>query len=552
MKFKWPRSRSLQLKFFIGTLLLTAASLTLLVFNGMHVFKREMLQQSEKNMRQYASLLDLAISKNLVSEDYAPLQTLLEDAMAKHNFCYLAIQDTRGETLVAAGIEKTQALPSLDTDITDEDFNGCFDSVLPLTRNAQPFGALRFGVPIGTRDNLTRQFIEQLLWLSLLWISLFVIGLYFVLHWLNKPLRTLTDASNLIAAGNLDVNLPSAPSPDEVGQLSDAFRRMVGMLRERIEQQKTYASQLSLERARLDTLLSIMPVGVLFADGAHLIQFCNSEFRNLWKLGKDEKVVGCIDTELLSRLHSQVVHAEVAMVSVNKSIEMHVASQPFDIELKSGGTIRARSCPVPDETGKRHIGRVWLCEDVTNEHQHLQYFQFLSERDALTGLCNRHRFEDDLARLLAQSQRNSSRLTLLFFDLDDFKPVNDTHGHAAGDTVLKAVGKILTEQVRRNEIVCRLGGDEFAMLVPEAELQDIEMLAQRIIEIISQSPFKFDGHEVRLSCSAGIAFYPDHADTASTLMQHADRAMYQAKAAGKNAWRVYTPSPPGQSKLTPQ
>lgn len=544
----WPRSRSLQLKFFIGTLLLTAVSLSALVFNGLQVFEREMLQRTEKNIRQYASLLDLAISESLQTGDYMPLQLLLQDAVARHNFCYLAFQDTHGEIQVAAGIARDQPLPPLDTDIAASNADSCFDSVLPLTRNAQPFGALRFGVPLGARDNLTRQFNEQLLWLSLLWLCLFAIALYFVLHWLNKPLRALTEASNLIAAGNLDVHLPSALSPDEVGQLNDAFRRMVSMLRERIEQQHAYASQLFSERAHLDALLSIMPVGVLFADGAHRIQYCNSQFRHMWKLGADEKIVGCIDTELLSRLHSQVVQAEVALVAVNKSIEMHVASQPFDIELKNGGIIRARSCPVPDESAKRHIGRVWLCEDVTNEHQHLRYFQFLSERDALTGLCNRHRFEDDLARLLAQAQRNGTRLTLLFFDLDDFKPVNDTYGHAAGDIVLKEVGKILTEQVRRNEIVCRLGGDEFAMLVPDAGQPDIETLAQRIIETISQSPFKFDGHEVRLCCSAGIAFYPEHADAAATLMQHADRAMYQAKAAGKNAWHVYTPSPPGHTK----
>ena len=364
----WSRSRSLQLKFFIGTLLLTAVSLSLLVFNGLHVFKRDMLQQTEKNTRQYAMLLDLAISKGLVEGNYASLQKLLEDALSKHNFCYLAIQNTQGETLAAAGIALGQPLPPLDTDIAESDDNSCFDSVLPLTANSRPFGALRFGVAVGTRDNLTQQLIQQLFWISMLWLCLFAVALYFVLRWLTKPLRRLTEASNLIALGNLDVNLPNIRSLDEVGQLNSAFRSMVNMLRSRIERQNMYAQQLFVERARLDALLSIMPVGVLFADGAHRIQYCNSHFRRLWKLSEDEKIVGCIDTELLSRLHSQVVQAEIALNSVNKSIEMHVASQPFDIELKNGGTIRARSCPVPDETGKHHIGRVWLCEDVTNEH----------------------------------------------------------------------------------------------------------------------------------------------------------------------------------------
>ena len=90
------------------------------------------------------------------------------------------------------------------------------------------------------------------------------------------------------------------------------------------------------------------------------------------------------------------------------------------------------------------------------------------------------------------------------------------------------------------------------MLVPDAGHHDIEALAQWVIETISLLPFDFEGQDVHLCCSAGIAFYPDHSDTSASLMQHADHAMYQAKHAGKNAWRIYTPPPPRQSNLPSQ
>ena len=544
----WPQSRSLQLKYFVGILLLTAACLSLLLINGLHVFERDRLQQIEKASRQYALLLDLAISNSLSTGNHESMQMLLDSALSKHNFCYLAIQNTQGQTLAAAGMDRSESLPPLDSNISNSDNNGCLDSVLPLTRNGKPAGALRVGVTLGKRDNFTRQLVQQLLWISVLWLCLFSAALYFVLRWLAKPLSKLTEVCNLVASGNLNVNWPDTSSSDEVGQLNKSFRSMLSMLLSRIELQNTHASQLFMERARLDALLSIMPVGVLFADKSHRVQYCNNEFRRLWQLGEADEAVGKLDTDVLSMLHNQIAKAVDALNSIENVIKMRTASPPFDIELKNGATIRCRSCPVPDESGLHYIGRVWLCEDVTDHHEHLQYFQFLSERDSLTGLYNRHRFENELTRLFAQAQRNGTRLTLLFFDLDDFKPINDTFGHSAGDEVLRGVGKILDGQVRRNEIVCRLGGDEFAMLVPDADMRDIEILAQRIIDTIGQHSFKFGHKKIHLCCSVGIAYYPDHSDTSATLMQHADRAMYQAKHAGKNAWRVYAPTPRGKPK----
>jgi diguanylate cyclase (GGDEF)-like protein len=141
--------------------------------------------------------------------------------------------------------------------------------------------------------------------------------------------------------------------------------------------------------------------------------------------------------------------------------------------------------------------------------------------------------------MIADAQRHGSRLALLFFDLDDFKYINDTFGHRAGDAMLIRVAGEVAGQVRRNEIFSRLGGDEFAILVPEISDDMLRVLADRITRSIALVRFQFEGQNLRLTSSLGVAVYPDHADNAEDLIARADTAMYQAKEKGKNAWRIY-------------
>ena len=113
------------------------------------------------------------------------------------------------------------------------------------------------------------------------------------------------------------------------------------------------------------------------------------------------------------------------------------------------------------------MGYLWLFEDVTRERQTANQILYLAERDALTGLYNRHRFQEELTRMLSSGERHRRRVALLFFDIDEFKHVNDTFGHRTGDALLIRVAGEVSAQVRRNEVFARLGGDEFAILAPD-------------------------------------------------------------------------------------
>jgi len=215
-----------------------------------------------------------------------------------------------------------------------------------------------------------------------------------------------------------------------------------------------------------------------------------------------------------------------------------LAGLVHELILPDGRIYTLSTYPVRDPQGQC-LGCLWVFEDVTQERATAQQLIDLAERDALTGLPNRRRFEQELEQFFKQAQRQPAQAALLFFDLDEFKSINDTFGHQAGDKVLIRIAAAVSPQIRAQDIFCRLGGDEFAVFMPQATLQSAQQLAERIVVAIAQAHLTLNGESLRLTSSLGIAHYPEHADSAQELVSRADSAMYQAKHQGKNRWSVY-------------
>ena len=173
------------------------------------------------------------------------------------------------------------------------------------------------------------------------------------------------------------------------------------------------------------------------------------------------------------------------------------------------------------------FARLRLTEDMTH----------LARHDLLTNLPNRGLLLDRVEHALQMSRRRSTRIALLFVDLDGFKPVNDRFGHAAGDTVLKDVGERLTSCVRQSDTVARLGGDEFALLLEDVHPPEVSSACERILLSLSKG-VEVSGHQLSLSASIGVAF-GDSSETAESMLRNADLAMYEAKSRGKNQYVEY-------------
>jgi diguanylate cyclase (GGDEF)-like protein/PAS domain S-box-containing protein len=312
----------------------------------------------------------------------------------------------------------------------------------------------------------------------------------------------------------------------------------VSELREAQLVREEYLARAQDEHARLSALLGAMDIGILFVGRDNKVVYSNPAFTRIWLITPGARLIGKQPQEVLSASPCALVRPEEQSRHLVRQPREGEAAGAIEIQLADGRVITQQGHAVEDVYG-RPVGHLWLFEDVTHAHQTADQLVYLAERDALTGLYNRHRFNEELARLTADVARQSSRVALLFFDLDDFKYINDTFGHRAGDAMLIRVAGEVGGQVRRNEIFARLGGDEFAILVPDISDDMLRVLADRITRSIASVRFQFEGQNLRLTSSLGIAIFPDHADNVEDLVARADTAMYQAKEAGKNNWRIY-------------
>jgi diguanylate cyclase (GGDEF)-like protein len=165
----------------------------------------------------------------------------------------------------------------------------------------------------------------------------------------------------------------------------------------------------------------------------------------------------------------------------------------------------------------------------------------LALHDELTGLPNRKQFEEFLVDALDRAQVEGHKTALFILDLDSFKAVNDTLGHAVGDGLLRAAAKRLKASLRAGDLLARLAGDEFAIVVPEvADPAMLAPLAERILNLLS-GVFRIDGHEIQVGCSIGLAVAPDNGSELGALMRNADFALYRAKSEGRRTWRFFDP-----------
>ncbi|SHE67973.1 bifunctional diguanylate cyclase/phosphodiesterase [Thermomonas hydrothermalis] len=340
--------------------------------------------------------------------------------------------------------------------------------------------------------------IDRLLALGLLaLLGIGILALLPALWWLRRqiarliaqPLRRLTRAADEVSEG-LTPNPLAMSGDDELSRLGQAFDEMVEEL----------SAQRALQQAH-----------------AQALQTEIDERRDYMQRLQEER----------TRLHTLLQAMRQGIVFV-------------DASHKDGRIITHDAYPLQDAKGQ-HIGRLWVQEDVTHDRQVAEQLTRLAEQDPLTRLLNRRRFEEDLDACCREAEQRPTEFALLFFDLDEFKYVNDTYGHRAGDALLTRIAQQVQLLIRAGDRLYRLGGDEFAVLMPQASVHEATQLADRLVRRISQIPLEVPDQTLRLTASLGIAHFPTHATGAQDLVAHADIAMYQAKHSGKNRWSIYRP-----------
>jgi diguanylate cyclase (GGDEF)-like protein len=247
------------------------------------------------------------------------------------------------------------------------------------------------------------------------------------------------------------------------------------------------------------------------------------------------------------------MHPEDRDVAIDVLKEAVTAVRSFAVPLRVVlGSGSVRYVQLQGEVSAEEVFQVrGTMQDVTEQRRAQEKIRNLAHYDSLTGLANRHRFMEQLERARQSARSNGYAMGLLYMDLDQFKRINDTLGHTAGDGLLRAVGDVLVDKVRPTDLVLcgrpadeseisRLGGDEFAVLLTEISSQeDAGRVASRILDALSTS-IPVEGHKIVTTASIGIAVYPDHGEDVETLVKHADRAMYHAKEQGRNNYQYFS------------
>lgn len=177
--------------------------------------------------------------------------------------------------------------------------------------------------------------------------------------------------------------------------------------------------------------------------------------------------------------------------------------------------------------------------DVTEHRRRSDHVNYLAHHDHLTGLANRTLLHERLRHAILRAQNHSQKVAVFLLDIDYFKQINDSLGHADGDVLLAAVGQRLLSSVRESDTVARIGGDEFVIVMPEFRtIQDVEWCGHQIIRNTAQ-PIEINGREVSLTLSVGVSIFPEGGRVAEELLRNADAAMYTVKETGRNSLRVF-------------
>ncbi|WP_082584278.1 EAL domain-containing protein [Noviherbaspirillum sp. Root189] len=259
-----------------------------------------------------------------------------------------------------------------------------------------------------------------------------------------------------------------------------------------------------------------------------------------------EKMTGFSATEVIGRSCSILWGKERNQAGVKEIIsgvrEMREVKTVLRTYRKDGESFWSEVyiAPVRDNSGE--AGHFVVAHyDITEKKRYEKELEYQANHDSLTGLANRNLLRESLHQSIGHAVRYEEAVWVVFLDLDRFKFVNDSFGHHAGDVFLKTISERLRSVVRTSDTVARLGGDEFVLILPEHAGEHLTTaVVHRIMEVITE-PIAVEGHELFLSCSAGISVYPTDGRNPEALIENADLAMYRAKELGRNNFQFYTP-----------
>ncbi|MDI1310267.1 MAG: EAL domain-containing protein [Methylotenera sp.] len=307
-----------------------------------------------------------------------------------------------------------------------------------------------------------------------------------------------------------------------------------------ITQQKQLEQALVIEHERLRVTMDSIGDAVITTDIKGNVQYINPIAQSLtgWS---------AVEAKGLPLQQIFNIVNEVTRARCENPLKLCLIENPIvglvsnTILINRDGTeygIDESASPIRGVDGKT-VGVVLVFHDVTMQRLMAKEISYRATHDALTGLVNRSEFESRLKVIVSESRGASMQNALMYIDLDQFKVVNDTCGHSAGDALLKEVSRIMQSCIRSSDLLARIGGDEFAVILHKCDLEQAMVIAKKICRSIDELRFNYDEHRFRIGASLGLVMVDKNCTSETSLMQAADSACYEAKRAGRNRVHLY-------------
>lgn len=516
----------------LSVVLIEAVMLSALVWNSVRLISSSHGEILERYTREQSLLLANSLAPGLAANDRAMLLDALALLEGNQHLVYVSVLDAAGQPMASVGPRAAAEVP--DRGYADAERDGVFDIRREIDLYGQRLGTLQVGYSTDFIRELTAKTGFQNTAIALGELTLSVIATILLGLFLTRSLRRLEQGARAFGSDRLDHRIP-VDGNDELSDVARSFNKMAQRLSESRAALEEQNALLQKQARHFEALLDGVDAVIMEADP--------DARRFLYVSQEGEAMLGyALEQWYAPGFWAQIVHPEdqdrVATWRTGNAIGSFRSD--YRLRHRDGHYLWVRDISTVEQ---EHEGRR-LCRgllvDVTEQKRSEEQLLFLADHDPLTGRFNRRRFQEELSRCIARAKRYGEEGALMFIDLDQFKYINDTLGHAVGDAYLYEVSTVLGRSLREVDVLGRLGGDEFGVILPLAGLEQAQRVAELVIERLAALPVHQGERPIPVTASVGIALFPRHGETPGDLLARADAAMYTAKESGRNRYHVFS------------
>lgn len=539
--FRNPFSRSLRLKIVVLSIIVEVVMLGLLLANSLRLLDQALINETQTRVEEILPLLDAALSARVFEQDTISVNEILEKLIQNRSrsLKYIVVYNTLGETYAKAGDIDVDNMPTVDIDVNQSLDDSIFDVKTDLKLEGIVVGSVRAGLSISSFREARDSVFRQGLLIASAEVLLTFIFLSLVGYFLTRHITQLLEATRTISKGDYSQRVP-IKTEDEIGLLADNFNAMAEAINVRMNQIKESERALFNEKERAITTLFSIEDGVITIDPNRKIDFMNPAA---------EALIGCRiedaegkNIQSIFTLHTEgkresVLNPAVAALLQKRSVKMKYNTVLVD-SFGSEHAVEYVASPILNET-EELIGAVLVLHDVTITRKLADQMAYQASHDPLTGLTNRREFEHQLSLAIDSTRGTGEKHAMCYMDLDQFKVVNDTSGHLAGDELLRQIATLLGSTIRGSDVFSRLGGDEFGVLFLNCDIDHAKHVADTLRSKLSGFVFAWEDKTYKIGVSVGIVPIDENTTDVTQVFSAADVACYMAKEMGKNLIHVY-------------